>query len=88
MKPEFFYRVSIVGKYIGMDLPMTFDTFDEAREFASGLFGCQRRMTVVEYRNGIPNQIWFSHSDILEGTEAGWSQTKEYVLDDKEVMTA
>ena len=88
MKPEFFYRVSLVGEYIGMDLPMTFDTSDEAIEFATDIFGKEKRMTVVEYRNGIPNQIWFSHSDILEGTEAGWSQTKEYVLDDKEVMTA
>lgn len=88
MKPEFFYRLSLVGEYIGMDLPMTFDTSDEAIEFANEVFGKEKRMTVVEYRNGIPNQIWFSHPDILEGTEAGWSQTKEYVLDDKEVMTA
>ncbi|MBO7664252.1 hypothetical protein J6S46_00090 [Candidatus Saccharibacteria bacterium] len=85
MKPEFFYRISLVGKYIGMDLPMTFDTGDEALEFATGIFGEEKRMTVIEYRNGIPNRVYFSHNDILDEVGEGWVETKEYV---GEVMTA
>ena len=86
LKPEFFYIATLVLPVVSKDLAMVFDTKKEAVHFVRDLFGAHTVHMVTEYRNGVPNRVWFSHAGIIAGVEAGWNYEKNFVDCPEEVL--
>ena len=91
LEPVFFYNITLATSQIGKILRdletgevLTFhgeDGLELAKDHMKEHFPEHTPYYVTEYRNGIPNEVWFSEDGIVAGVKAGWNYTQHYVGD-------